>query len=72
MDTEVQSLAAQLLALQVVVSALLRSHPSPESALAEVPALVEPVRAMLLITNWTDAQIEKFETELELLLRGLR
>jgi len=71
-ELELQSLTAQLHALQVLVSGLLRSHPAPAQVLAEVPALAETTRAMLLTTTWPDAVIAKFEAELELLLLGLQ
>lgn len=72
MEKEVESLAAQLLALQVLVSAVLRSHPAPESVLAEIPPLAQATRDAILPTSLPDSLVARFECELELLSLGLQ
>jgi hypothetical protein len=74
MDVELElgSLSAQLLALQVAVTALLRSHLEPTASLAEFPALEETARAMLLDTTFPDRVLASFERELDILRSALQ
>jgi hypothetical protein len=71
MDRETQSLAGPLLVLQVLASALLRSHPSPGLVLAEVSALAQATRDAVLPTTLPDGVLAAFESELKLLTREL-
>lgn len=71
MDKEAQSVAGHLFALQVVVSALLRSHPNPESVFSEISPLADAARDSMLPTMLPDGVLASFESELKLLLLGL-
>ena len=63
--------AARALAQHVVVRAMLATHPEPQRLLALVGQYAEGTRANLLATDWTDEQVQVFETALDRLLAAI-
>lgn len=58
-------------ALRVVVTALLRIHPSPEAVRSEIQSVAEQVRAQILPSGWSDTDLEDFERDISVLCESL-
>lgn len=71
MQEMVRIMMSHHFALRVAVTSLLRTHPDAEAALTYFDTISESLRAMLLNSDWSEARLEEFETNLAGLRRDL-
>ena len=70
-DDDAKATAIRAMAQHAVVAALVRLHPEPQRLRDLVEQFAEAHRAILLASDWTDEQVQRFDHALDRLVNTL-
>lgn len=70
-DDDAKATTIRALAQHAVIAALVRTHPNPQTLSNLVEQFAESTRANLLTTDWSDAQVQRFDQALSVLVNTL-
>ena len=70
-DDDAKATAIRALAQHAVIAALVRTHANPQTLSNLVEQFAESTRANLRATDWSDAQVQRFDQALSVLVNTL-
>ena len=70
-DDDTKATAIRAMAQHAVIAALIRLHPEPQKLRDLVEQFAETHRAILLGSDWTDTQVQRFDEALSVLVNTL-